>query len=66
MLKYEIGNDLHHFGKFLLFFELGPKSDLEKSGAFHLSTSVYLLGTLIPSFAHDSAYQNLQTFFTLH
>ena len=30
---------------------------------FHLRTSVYLLRTLIPSFAHDSAY-HLCTFFT--
>ena len=32
-------------------------------GAFHLRTSVYLLRTLIPSFAHDSAY-HLRTLFT--
>ena len=36
-----------------------------KLGAFHLHTSVYLLRTLIPSFAHDSAY-HLRTFFTPH
>ena len=33
--------------------------------AFHLSTSVYLLRTSIPSFAHNSAY-HLRTFFTPH
>ena len=31
-------------------------------GAFHLRTSVYFLRTLVPSFAHDSAYR-LCTFF---
>ena len=33
------------------------------SGAFHLRASVYLLRTLIPSFAHNSSY-HLCTFFT--
>ena len=36
---------------------------LGTDGAFHLRTSVYLLCTLIPSFAQDSAY-HLGTFST--
>ena len=48
-----------------IFSSPEPKAQGEIYGAFHLRTSVYLLRTLIPSFAHNSAY-HLRTFFTPH
>ena len=43
----------------------GKKIMILEFGAFHLRTLVYLLRTLIPLFAHDSAY-HLPAFFTPH
>ena len=38
---------------------------VKDTGAIHLRISVYLLRTLMASFAHDSAY-HLHNFFTPH
>ena len=46
-----------------MFSSIGNLGDILLTGAFHLHTSVYLLGTFIPSFAINSAY-HLRTFFT--
>ena len=43
-------------------FNVGPSSTRR---SLHLRTPVYLLRTLITSFAHESAY-HLRTFFTPH
>ena len=44
-------------------FPAGDHTAARNSGAFRLRTSVYLLRTLIPTFAHDIAY-HLRTLFT--
>ena len=63
----QVADHLHDAADYLPAYGRCPQCRLtlvDLRNTFHLRTSVYLLRTLIPSFAHDSAY--FHTFFTPH